>query len=297
MTSTPSLAEGEEFPASAAFHAAVEALLETDTTSTRTRLYQALLDATLLVPLSGLTPGDLQGRWRWLAGEPLIELAVTQQPDGRITVPVFTTTEAAGRWIEPGQPPADLVALVLLTGRQAFALALRTGVTRVVIDPAGPVAGELTMAELAALGAGRLPSPTDPPVPEPGARPPVAFRQPATDVADQAKAQLVGLLTRLPAVHAAYLFQAGTSAGPAQLALAVVLAPGSDQQQTDTTMMRLLTSLHATGNPIRDLSVVALGDGPLLRALRQHVPPLFDRDTTNKRQRGHRRAQPSSRQL
>jgi hypothetical protein len=282
MSSVPSLIESEEFSASAALHVSIEALLETDTTSTRTRLYQALLEATLLVPLSGLAAGDLQGRWRWLAGEPLIELAVTQEPDGRVTVPVFTSSEAAGRWVGPAQPPADLAVLVLLTGRQAFALALRAGVTRVIIDPAGPVAGELTMAELAALGAGRLPSPTDPPAPKPPARPPVAFQQPAADLPDQAKAKLVDLLAGLPAVHAAYLFQAGASAGPARLALAVVLAPGSDRQQTDTTMETVLASLHATGNPIRDLSVVALGDGPLLRALRQHVPLLFDRDTVRK---------------
>jgi len=45
---------------------------------------------------------------------------------------VFTTTEAAERWISRGEPPADLAALVLLTGRQAFAVALRAGVTQVV---------------------------------------------------------------------------------------------------------------------------------------------------------------------
>jgi hypothetical protein len=277
MTSAPALVESGAFPASVALRAAVEALLETDTTSTRERLYLALLDATLLVPLSGLAPGDLQGRWRWLAGEPLIELAVTQQPDGRITVPVLTTTEAAEHWIGSGALPTDVAAFVLLTGRQAFALAFRAGVTRVVIDPAGPVAGELTMTELAALATGRLPSPTDPLAPEPHTRPPVAFQQPTAELPDQAKAKLVDLLAGLPTVRAAYLFQTGTSSGPARLALAVVLAPGSDQQ-TDTTMKGLLTSLDATGKPIRDLSVVAFGDGPLLRALHQHVPPLFDRD-------------------
>jgi SseB protein N-terminal domain len=265
--------------ASAALGAAVEALLETDTTSTRTRLYQALLEATLLVPLSGRASGDLQGRWHWLAGEPLIELAVTQEPGGRVTVPVFTTTEAAERWIGRGEPPADLAAFVLLTGRQTFALAARAGITGVVIDPIGPVAGELTMTELAALAAGRLPSPTDPPTPEPAAWPPVRFQQPATDLPGQAKATLVDLLTALPTVRAAYLFQAGKPAGGAQLAMAVVLASASDQQQTDTTMKRLLTSLRATGEPAGNLPVIALGDGPLLRALHEHVLPLFDRDT------------------
>jgi hypothetical protein len=194
---------------------------------------------------------------------------------------VFTTTEAAGRWIGTGQPSADLAALVLLSGRQAFALALGAGVSRVLVDPAGPVAGELTVTELAALGTGRLPNPADPPAPKPPG-PPAAFQQPATDLPGHARAKLTDLLADLPAVQTAYLFQAGTSAGAAQLALAVVLAPGSDQQQTDTTMETVLASLHATGNPIRDLSLVALGDGPLLRALRQHVPALFDRDTATK---------------
>jgi SseB protein N-terminal domain len=282
MTSPPPPTEGGAAPGGAALAAAVAALLEADTPSSRAHLYQALLEASLLVPLSGLTPGDLAGRWRWLADQPLLELSVTQQPDRPITVAMFTTTEAAERWIRSAEPPTDLAALVLLTGGQAFALALHAGVTRVVIDPAGPVAGELTLIELAALGAGRLPSPADPPVPEPAARSPVAFPQPAADLPDPAKAKLVDLLAGLPAVQTAYLFQTGTSAGPARLALAVVLAPGSDQQQTDTTMTRLLRSLRAPGNPSGELPVVALGDGPLLRALHQHVPPLLDRDTASK---------------
>jgi hypothetical protein len=138
------------------------------------------------------------------------------------------------------------------------------------------------VTELAALAAGRLPSPTDPPIPEPATRPPVAFQRPASDLPDRAKATLVELLTGLPAVRAAYLFQAGTPAGGARLAMAAVLAPASDQQQTDTTMKRLLTSLRATDEPAANLPVIALGDGPLLRALHERVPPLFDRQTATK---------------
>jgi hypothetical protein len=139
---------------------------------------------------------------------------------GGAALPAAVEAPAGGRHHRHPCPPVPGAAGRHPAGPPVWPGPRRSGGPLVLARPPAPI-------ELAALGAGRLPSPADPPVPEPPARSPVAFQPPAAGLSDPAKAKLVDLLAGLPAVQTAYLFQTGTSAGPARLALAVVLAPGS----------------------------------------------------------------------
>lgn len=129
--------------------ALLEALAEVDDDAigpARGRMYAALLDARLIVPVAGDEPAIRED-----GGDLDLDIPILTAADGRSALPVFSDEEALTRFEPDGTP------FVVIEGRTLFRLLAADAPDLVLLNAAGPIGLELEEREIAALGRGQVP--------------------------------------------------------------------------------------------------------------------------------------------
>lgn len=129
--------------------ALLEALADVDDDATgpaRGRMYTALLDAELIVPIS-----DGERALREEGGDVDLDVPILTAADGRTALLVFSDEEALDRFEPEGVP------YVVIGGRTLFRLLAAAPPDLLVLNPAGPIGLELEDGEIATLGRGQVP--------------------------------------------------------------------------------------------------------------------------------------------
>lgn len=114
----------------------------------RGRMFTALLDATLVVPVTDAGEADPGG-----AADLDLDVPILTTADGRSALPVFTDEDALSRFDDEDTP------YVGIEGRTLFRMLAAEPPDLVVVNPAGPIGLELVAEELAVLAEGRVPPP------------------------------------------------------------------------------------------------------------------------------------------
>src|SRR5258708_29141016 len=125
---------------------AMQAVAMQDDPDTCRELYTAMLDSILLVPTNEqVAPGirDIQ------PGEEIAFITL-EVPGGKLAWPFFTHRKALLAW----QSDSKFYGLQAHT---IFQLARQYGIDSILINPAGPVGGQVVQWEIAALADGTIP--------------------------------------------------------------------------------------------------------------------------------------------
>lgn len=250
----------------------LEALVAVDedaTSDARSRMFTALLDATLVVPVTNAGEAVRAG-----AQDLDLDVPVLTTADGRTALPVFTDEDALSRFDD------EDTAYVGIVARTLFRMLAAEPPDLLVLNPAGPVGLELERDELAVLAEGRVPPPSsddglapedDGPAPEAQLR--IGVPQPE-DVPVGLVPAARDALAADPELVEGYLVTVATEDGDgSQLALGIVFAGDPDEDA-------IRTAFTTVGEAIREhVGDGGLGMFPLGEELRQRlqegVDPLY----------------------
>jgi hypothetical protein len=119
-------------------HRALEAVASEPSVKDRQRLYELLSTITYCVPSHQNEAGSLA-------------IPASRNAQGEMVMGVFTDPPALKRWA-PGA--AEFLAIAAW---KLFDIMLQNGFAEIVINPAGPVSGKLTRAEVERLMRGEIP--------------------------------------------------------------------------------------------------------------------------------------------
>lgn len=218
----------------------------------RAALFQALSEATLLVPLAE-APTDPQTERR-----ADLKCLVLRGGDNR-ALAGFTDIHALRRFLpQPDAPWAPL------TTRTLCRIAVDGGFDRVVLNPGGPVGYELTPPVFQMLAQGIVPDPS-------GKRLPLQIGMPAQRPADAVIAALRDAAAQ-PGVREVYWFWIAIAGGPAHLGLAVdPPTPGAARRVGEGAEVVWKGAAGADAK----LEVLALDDGDIARAVRENGERLY----------------------
>ncbi|MFC9327653.1 SseB family protein [Kitasatospora sp. NPDC057015] len=178
----------------------------------------ALLPSRLMVPIVALL-GEVETDEKGLRHEKTSDMAVpvVEAADGRRALPAFTSLAALARWRADARPAP-------VAAPQAVLAAYAERADTLLIDPAGPVAYQLTGARMRAVAENR------------------AYLPPVRDPQVREAVRLV--LAAESAVRVGYLRAGGDADGT----LALVLDPGTAEDEVRGSVDRLVAAL--VGDPV-----------------------------------------------
>lgn len=126
---------------------AIQAVVADDNAETRSALFTALVNATLVAA----TPTAPTEERSWVAGEGEEVGLVTLDSDEGPVIPIFTSVERLLEW-EPGGS-----GYVALPGPALFEMAAGTGTVALEVNPGSATRGTIVRSEFEALARGRIP--------------------------------------------------------------------------------------------------------------------------------------------
>ncbi len=234
-----------------------------DNEQTRRALYEALLRAVFLLPVTE-RPRNAGG-WERTQEETLVRLLVTRDRNGQHELLVFTDTEGLLRW-----RPAGCV-FIGMKATELFPLALKHGFASIIVNVAGPTGGEITRGELQFLAEGLIPDAAEPilqeaEIPEDTV---TYLGTPARQPSDRLVAAVREGLSHEKEVTAAYLFQASIGKGRPRLVLGLYLRDPLPRDVVGLVVRRLMKTVQP-----------ALPDGEYLdciildRSWTEHLAPV-----------------------
>lgn len=244
--------------------ALLEALAEVDDEATgpaRARMYTALLDARLLVPVT-----DDEHAIREDEGDLDLDVPILTAEDGRSALPVFSDEEALTRFEPDGTP------YVVIEGRTLFRLLAAEPPDLVLLNAAGPIGLELEEHEIGALARGQVPpTGTDAPsgpqlqigVPDPD-EVPVGLVPAARDALAAGDDLVEGYLVTV----------ASQDGDGSQIALGIVFAGDPDEDAIRAAFETVAGQIREHVGD-RGIGMFPLGDA-LLERLRGSVEPLYE---------------------
>jgi hypothetical protein len=239
---------------------AIREVSERDDAVTREALYEALLDANLVLPAKQgadeghlfTTPPAEDGSWKLLA---------------------FTDADAAAAWRAEG------VDLTTRPARDVFAAAVTSPTSAILLNVAGPAGGELTRREFTALAEGSMPSGDGEDVEEvhlaPGSE--VFVTTPARPPGAAFLGVLRMALDESAPVRAAWLADVAFAAGELHPAVGVALEPGTGEDELRAVFDLVMGRIQPLLGHGRYLDFIVIDEvwGPLFA---DAGPPIFDRE-------------------
>lgn len=229
----------------------------------RERMYEALLDADLIVPVTGEDDAI-----READGEVDLDVPILTAADGRTALSVFSDEEALTRFEPDGTP------YVAVGGRTLFRLLAGEPPDLVLLNPAGPIGLELERDEIAALGRGEVPTVTT------GGGPPAGTQlRIGTPDPDDVPVGLVPAareaLAADPGLVEGYLLTVGSQDGEEdRIALGVAFAGDPDEDAIRAAFETVAEGLRDHVGD-RGIGMFPLGE-TLLEQLRGSVEPLYE---------------------
>jgi hypothetical protein len=226
---------------------AMERVAADDTADTRSVLYRALLDATLVVA----TPHAPAVEGARIAQEgDTIELVMHHGEDGPV-LPVFTSVERLLEW----QPQGGGYAA--LQGRALFELALATEAAWLAVNPGSATSGAISRYELESLARGRMPIGGAEVMAE-GAE--VRIGQAAHPPPADAVAALRRAVEAEQHAVAAWLFLMQEGSSEPEHVLGIALADGVTEADGEAALRGIAEEAGAQSPGARDILVMAIGD-------------------------------------
>ncbi|NJL93719.1 MAG: SseB family protein [Anaerolineae bacterium] len=219
-------------------------------------LYDALLESTLLIPTQSLPP-ETEGEVE-LPAQSSLGVLMAQLPDGRAALISFTDEAALIQWRREGHP------YIALPTRHFFPMAVENQIAVLIINPAGPVSGQLTDQEMRALAQGLHPGTPD----AVEAHHLVAQQEvqvAAAEPGDMPSANTLGHLRHIlqwhPNVQAVYVFWVRVGEGDPELAAGLLFGPMPDPSALDQQMRQIVAAISPALDHDRELHFVALHGG------------------------------------
>ena len=246
---------------------AMQAVATQDDPDSRRELYEAMLDSILLVPTNEqVQPGirDIQ------PGEEIVFITL-EVAGGKLAWPFFTHRKAVLAW------QSD-IHFYGFQARHIFQLARQYGIDSILINPAGPVGGQVMRWEIEALADGNIPV-NNAVTAETilhhtriliGA--PAQDQLPTPEVVERVKQ----VLHNHDEVSGGYLFMLGMEDRVPQVVLGVQFTSQVDAQQTEREMSALAAEIAAGLGDHEPLGLLVLSDD-LLPVVAGSVAPIFER--------------------
>jgi hypothetical protein len=241
-----------------------------DTPQTRQALYEVLSKSTFLVPTAA-HPQSLQTGNQILQQDTPVQLVTTQNAQGKPSFLVFTDEKSLLTWKPQGS------AYVAMEASNFFPIALENNVASILVNPAGPIGGEITRQEIEFLAEkGMLLSKGDsggdsiqlsqgnkifvralPKVPP-----------------EKMVFEIHNTLVNLPTAAAAYLFQMAIEGGKPHLALGLTFSPPPSKPLVQKLFQNLGEKIHPFLKKDTYIDFLIL-EGELLESVQAIVEPIF----------------------
>lgn len=252
---------GRKSPSNPRLEKAMRELAKGEDPAKRREVYQELLKSTLILS----TPQPLEGK-------------ANQHKSGKKPAMLaFTSEEALLKWKKEGTP------YIALGAKDIFSLALQSEMESIVINPAGPTGGELTLPEIHILAEGAIPQAatqegaTDLEV---KAGTEVLVGAPAKPPSEKLLAALRESLAGYPEVQAAYFIQIAIGGGNPHWAVGIELGSkakgqGSTKGPEIFQAVGPVAGKHLAANEYLDFAL--LEPGPLFSEVNKVVQPFYQK--------------------
>jgi len=223
-----------------------------DSGRTRVRLYEVLMNSSLVVPTPERSEKRSPGFYTADGVTPL-EVVTLESPEGSV-LPVFSSVSAMGKWRPSGG------TYVAIPGHAVFEMAASADTQRVVLDPGSETSGWVSKSEIEALGRGLLPSGVaGEPIPAGSIMRigrPASKTRPADDVIEAVRQALAGE----PRVVAGWLFLRQVDERPAEMLVGVQLSEGVTPDDVDEAMQSIVHRAAALTPEAGTLSYILVDD-------------------------------------
>jgi hypothetical protein len=240
---------------------------EHDSPKARRELYAQLLKSSLLLPKPG-EPGDPEvGKPIALKPGEKAEILTASDSAGRPMMLAFTDPAALLAWRPEGSN------YIALSTRNAMSLAVAGGMSGAVINPNGPVAGELTRSEMLALAEGGIP--------EVAADPKAALTSvslpdgssgyigpPTGDLPADARRLLADALRKIQEIDSVYLFETVIGGGERHLAIGIHFGTAPSDEREREIMAGIAKHVGAAIGDNKYLDLIVLDRSDLLEQVR-----------------------------
>jgi hypothetical protein len=235
-------------------------------------MYQALLNSTLILS----TPQPPQGATRegWSKARTGLSIQFhsienSRKKPGMLT---FTSVENLRRWKKEESP------FLALGAKDILALALKSDMDSIIINPAGPTGGELTRPEIQILSEGAIPQAasqdgaTDLEV-KSGTQ--VAVMTPARPPSEKLLEALRQSLSVHPEIQSAYFFDVAIGGGTPHWAVGLVVQGDQAKAQAVFQATGPVAGKHLAPNEFLDFA--RLEPGPMFAEVNKVVQPFYQK--------------------
>jgi hypothetical protein len=261
---------GRKSPSNPRLEKAMRELARGEDPAKRREVYQELLKSTLILS----TPRPLEGKAnQHKSGEKLaLRFHSLQNAGKKPGMLAFTSEEALLRWKKEGTP------YIALGTKDIFSLALKAEMDSIIINPAGPTGGELTLPEIQILSEGAIPQAasqdgaTDLEV-KAGTR--VAVTAPARPPSEKLLQALRQSLSAHPEVQSAYFFDVAIGGGTPHWAVGLVVQGDQAKAQAVFQATGPVAGKHLAPNEFLDFA--RLEPGPLFSEVNKVVQPFYQK--------------------
>jgi len=261
---------GRRSPSNPRLEKAMRELAKGEDPAKRREVYQELLKSTLILS----TPRPLEGKAnQHKSGEKLaLQFHSLQNAGKKPGMLAFTSEEALLKWKKEGTP------YIALGTKDIFSLALKAEMDSIIINPAGPTGGELTLPEIQILSEGAIPQAasqdgaTDLEV-KAGTR--VAVTAPARPPSEKLLQALRQSLSAYPEVQSAYFFDVAIGGGTPHWAVGLVVQGDQTKAQAVFKATGPVAGKHLAPNEFLDFA--RLEPGPMFAEVNKVVQPFYQK--------------------
>jgi hypothetical protein len=255
---------------------AMRRVAQEDSPKARRALYEQLLKTSLLLPKPG-EPGDPEvGKSMVLRGGSEVQIITVRNPQGQPIMAAFTDPGALLAWRPEGS------RYVALRTQDALSLAIANGMSGVIINPSGPVGGELTRREMIVLAEGGIPEPsaekdatsTVVTLPE-GAG--AYIGPPTSTLPAETQRSLAGVLRGYPEIVSAYLFETVIGGGERHLAIGLQFDTSASPGRENEIITGISQEIGPTISAAEYIDLVILDRPDLIETVRGAGQELLKR--------------------
>ncbi len=250
----------------------MQAVAQDDTSEHREAFYRALLKSVLILPTSERSVEGLAPQKQTLTQDTVADLVVFRNPEGELVLLAFTDRDAVLAWRPEGTPYLALPAVDL------FSLAAQNRVSEILINPVGPVRGQLTREEIVTLAQSQAAPSTETASEQIPAGTSVLIARPVPP-SDAWIQQVRAALSRAPLIKTTYLFQMKTPSADPALVLGVRFESQTSTMDQHAAMQTLMEDLGGSLEPRLPLNFIVLEPGDFLKLVQDTALLILKRDS------------------
>jgi hypothetical protein len=253
---------------------AMRAVSEEDSPENRRELYQALLDSMLILPVAEPLSEAETPQLRTLERSEQLRLQAFEDEEGETLFIAFTDTDAVLAWRPEG------IDYVAMRAPDLFTLAHQNRAAGLIINPAGPVGGQVPGEEMAQLAQGELPfaEPRASEVLPAGST--VYVGSPEEMPPESWQRKLRRALRQHPEIIQAYLFLLHASSAEPRRVLGLVFDFTIPEEERRDAIRAMLRDLGALDFEDETLDILVLEDEDFLQVVRDTVAPIYPPSVT-----------------